>query len=387
VVAGPHAVWAFLASDGTPLWELPAPDAAAFTDPRLSAFQMAGGRLFCLQGECRLLALDVEDGRVLWQSWSPAARLGTDIPGVRFSTHYLATDDRVLIQSAGRCRLLDARTGSVVRDLPTDAILWAQPPLPLGDNRVGVVNGRQNIAALDLSSGKLAWSHALSARSTLSGEPALLIGGGDALFVAIPRNYGYTLQRLDPRNGRPLWEDEAQLGSDRIDPDCFAVDVNGVYYTSRNVLTALSLDGGRTLWEEALPGPAGGWRLRRAGAALLAWPAEARRTKFHSRWLTASLELQATFPPEDRAGRGIPVLLLDPAPRREAPQDERVLQRLNFVPPVAQAQGRLGSDEELTAMPRLLIERAAADGPAVRLTRDGLVVGWDDKTWALGADK
>jgi outer membrane protein assembly factor BamB len=385
LVAGPDGVRGFALSDGTPLWELPTPDAAAFTDPRLSAFQTAGGRLFCLQGECRLLALDIQSGRVLWQSWSPAARLGADVPGVRFSPHYLATEDRVLIQSAGRCRLLDARTGAVVRDLPTELILWAQPPLPLGENRVGVVNARQQVAALDLSSGKVTWSHALSAWSTLSGEPALLVGGSDGLFVAVPRNYGYALQRLDPQTGRALWEDEAQLGPDRVDYGCFALDRNGVYYSSRNVVTALSLDDGRTLWEQALPGPAGSWRLRRMGAALLAWPAEAWRTKFHSRWLVSSLELAVTFPPEDRAGRGIPVLLLDPRP--DAPQDERVLERLNLVPPLPGARGRLAPDEELTAVPTLLRERAAADGPLLRLTRAGLVVGWDGKAWALRTDR
>src|SRR5262249_8551474 len=89
------------------------------------------GRLLCLQGECRLLALDIESGRVLWQCWSPAARLGTNLPGACFSPHYLATADRVLIQSAGSCRLLDARTGSVVPDLPPEPT----PAAPRGVTR------------------------------------------------------------------------------------------------------------------------------------------------------------------------------------------------------------------------------------------------------------
>jgi hypothetical protein len=137
--------------------------------------------------------------------------------------------------------------------------------------------------------------------------------------------------------------------------------------------------GGARLWpvDGALPGPAGRWRLRREGPTLLTWPAEARRGKFHSRWLSASLEYDVTFPPEDRPGRGIPVLLLDP-------QDGATVQRLNFLPPVPRAQGRFGAGEQLAAVPRLLIERATTDGPVVHRTRQGLVVGWDGRTWALG---
>jgi hypothetical protein len=87
-----------------------------------------------------------------------------------------------------------------------------------------------------------------------------------------------------------------------------------------------------------------------------------------------------TFPPEDRPGRGVPVLLLDP-------QSGRPAQRLNFAAPAPRAQGRLAPDEERTAVPRLFAERTAADGPVVRLTREGLAVGWDGKAWALRRDK
>jgi len=380
VVAGPDAVRAFALSDGTPLWRLPAPDPATFLDPRLSGFRLAGDHLFCLQGECRLLALDVATGQVLWQHWAPAARLTAEVPGCRFSPHYLATAEWVLLQFAGRCRLLDARTGLVVRDLPLEKILWEQSPLPLGGQHVGIVTGRQRVVALDPTSGQVAWSHSLPRPDSLTGELPLLVGGPDALFVIVPRNYGQGLQRLDPRTGQVLWPEELDLGPERIEPHRAAVDDNGVYYTSRNVVTALARNGGRLLWEQALPGPSGAWCLCRVGRMLLAWPAEARRAKFHSRWLTASLELDVTLPPEDRPGRGIPLLVLDPL-------DGAVVQRLNFIPPFARAQGQLATDEELTAMPSLLTERAAADGPMVQLTRGGLVVGWDSKVWALRGDR
>jgi outer membrane protein assembly factor BamB len=380
VVVGPDAVQAVALADGTPLWEWHAPDAVHFLDPRLSAFQLAGGSFFCLQGECRLLAIDISSGRILWQNWCPAARLGTDIPGCRFSSHYVATGERVLLQFAGRCRVLDSCTGAVRYEVPTETILWSEPPVLLGAGRAGVITGRRLVAGLDLSSGKPAWSHTLPRPDSLTGEPPMLVGGADALFVVIPRNDGYWLRRLEPSTGRALWGEEVALGPDRFDSDCIAVDGGRVYYVSRNVVTALAPDDGRPLWEEALPGPAGAWRLRRVGAVLLAWPAQAPRSKFHSRWLAASLELGVTRPPEDRPGRGIPVLLLDP-------QDGQARQRLNLVPPAPRAQGRLAWGEELTTVPTLLTQWAAADGPLVRLTGEGLTVGWDNKAWALRRDK
>jgi outer membrane protein assembly factor BamB len=382
VAAGPDAVQAFALSDGTPLWQVPAPDATAFLDPRLSAFQIAEGRFFCLQGGCRLLALDVESGRVLWQNWSPAARLTGDVPGCRFSAHYLAAADRVLVQAAGRCRLLDARSGAVLREQPTETILWAQPPLPLGAGRVALVNARQRVTALDLSTGQIVWSHDLPRPPSLSGETPLLFGNRDALLVSVPRNDGYWLQRLDPSTGRTVWDEEVPLGPDRIDPEAVALDRDGVYLSSRSVVSARALDDGRPLWaaEAALSASAGRWGLRRVGPVLLSWPAQARRLKFHSRWLGASLELHLTLPPEGGSGCGVPVLLLDR-------QDGRVLQRLNFLPPAPRGQGRSARDEELTAVPGMLTECAAADGPVVSLTRDGLAVGWDGRAWVLRADR
>jgi outer membrane protein assembly factor BamB len=386
VIAGPTGAQGVALSDGAPLWEMTAPDTAAFTDPCLSAFHLTANRYFCLQGECRALAVDARTGRVLWQHWVPAARLDVDLPGCRFSPHYLAIADRVLLQSAGRGESLDALRGTVEHRLPGDLIVWPQPPLPLEKDRFAVVNGRAIVAAFDWSTGKVVWTHTLSGNTTLSGEPPMLLGSRDALFVVVPRNVGYTLQRLAPATGQPVWSSEVALRLDRLDPSCFAVDRAGVYYTSRNVVTALDLDG-RLLWEQPLPGPVGAWRLRRVPGALVAWPAEARRMKFHSRWLSAALELQATFPPRDRSGSGIPVLLIAPAGDDADRQGDRLMQRLNFAPPLPRAKGRLAIGEELTAMPGAFAERAAADGPVVMETAAGLVVGWGGKTWALRRDK
>jgi outer membrane protein assembly factor BamB len=364
VVAGPTRVQAFALSDWTCFWELPAPDAEHFVDARLSSFQIAGGRFFCLQGECRLLALDAESGRVLWQNWSPAARLGSDVPGARFSPHYLATPERVLLQFAGRCRVLDAGNGALVAETPTETILWAQAPLPLGGGRAAVLTGRRNVACVDLTTGHCLWSYALPHPESLTGELPLLEGSDGTLLVVVPRNYGYCLCRVNVDTGRPLWSEEASIGPDRIDAASACVDSNAVHHVSRNIVTALALDDGRVLWRESLPDPQGSWHLRHLGRALLAWPAEGRQLKIHSRWLTGWLELSVPAAPEAEPGRGIPVLVLDP-------KDGQALERLNLVPPAPR--------------PRTL--PATAPALLVSSTATGLVIGWDERVWALRSDE
>jgi outer membrane protein assembly factor BamB len=364
VAAGPTQVQAFALTDWTRLWELPTPDAEHFIDPSLSGFRIAGGRFFCLQGECRLLALDAESGRVLWQNWSPAARLGSDVPGARFSPHYLATPERVLLQFAGRCRVVDAGSGALVAESPTETIHWAQAPLPLGGGRAAVLTGRRTVACLDLASGQCLWSYPLPRPESLTGELPRLVGGDGTLLIVVPRNFGYCLRRLNVDTGRPLWSEEAPIGPDRIDTASAVVDSSAVYHVSRNIVTALALDDGRVLWRESLPGPQGSWQLGRVGGALLAWPAEARQLKFHSRWLTGWLELSVPAPPEAEPGRGIPVLVLDPT-------DGQALERLNLVPPAPR--------------PRTL--PATAPALLVRPTATGLVIGWGERVWALRSNE
>ena len=50
----------------------------------LSAFRLAGTRLFFLEGDQRLFALDVATGEVLWTRWAPGAGLGLPPPSGRF---------------------------------------------------------------------------------------------------------------------------------------------------------------------------------------------------------------------------------------------------------------------------------------------------------------
>src|SRR5439155_11554988 len=110
VAAGLDSVYGLSRADGVRLWSLCL--TTDYRPPHLTAFQLAGPRLFFLQDERRLVALDVSSGRLLWSRWAPAARLELPFPSGRFRSAYQAGPESVLIQTGmGRWLVLDSRTG------------------------------------------------------------------------------------------------------------------------------------------------------------------------------------------------------------------------------------------------------------------------------------
>ncbi len=377
LVAGPDAVSAFTSDDGRPLWDWHAPESSLLSDARLSGFQLVGPRLFCLQGGARLLALDTVTGRVLWQEWAPSARLSASLPNARFSPHYLAAGDRVLVQAPGRGRVLDAATGRRLSEFATGAESWSAPPLPLDEQRVGCVADPRRVVALDLASGKPVWERALPRPASLTGEMPRLASGAGAVVVFLPRNHATTLQRLDPETGAALWADEALVAPERVPAEAAVVDGESVCYAVGGLLTARALRDGRVKWRRALPGTAGDWRLVRTASTLVALPASAPRAKVYSRWPLAALELAVTAPPEERPGYGIPVLLFDPA-------SGELLQRLNLAAPRPRPEARLTLGDEAVRVPwQARREPAPEARPTMQFTRSGAVIAWEGKAWAV----
>src|SRR5262249_10484785 len=68
LVGGDRGVNCLRDDTGRLVWGLPMRQGE-----RLSAFQLAAGRLFCLIDERRLLAVDAERGWPLWERWAPGA--------------------------------------------------------------------------------------------------------------------------------------------------------------------------------------------------------------------------------------------------------------------------------------------------------------------------
>jgi outer membrane protein assembly factor BamB len=380
LAAGPDGVQAFALRDGRSAWEFQAPCNTGLSGRVLSEFQLAGSRFFCLQDQARLLALDVASGRVLWERWAPSARLEPSLPDGRFSPHYHADEERVLIQTAGRAWVLEAGTGRCLRTVDAGELHWPQPPLPLRKDCFCWVQGRDSVVLFDLSQGGSAWKHTLGGVTTLSGEPPLVLGQDGLLFLVIPRNHGYMVQRLDPHSGKSLWQEEVHFGPDRPSWANVLLGPERVCWTSGSTLSARAVKDGRLLWQQPLAEVSQDWCLAWLPPLLLTWPAAAWRTEVHCCWLTASVELSVTRPPLSWPADSFPVLVIDC-------ESGQVCQRLNFVTaPRAQAQVEFGA--RLSLLPRAFIRRlpAAAEGPIVQPIPHGIVVAWGSRAWMSRRD-
>ena len=102
----------------------------ARVDP-LEAFALEEGRVFCLQGRRRVLALDAETGDALWQRRAPGSAIPGEDGESGFNPAYHVHGDRVLIQGGGRRWLLHAGTGRLCGQADAPEV-WSWPPLPLG---------------------------------------------------------------------------------------------------------------------------------------------------------------------------------------------------------------------------------------------------------------
>ncbi len=323
LVAGAAGVQCRGLSDGRLVWEF-VPAA-----PLLAAFRLTRTRLFCLQGEGRLWALDAAGGRVLWDRWAPGARVRPASPAGRFNPHYHAGEQWLVVLTGGKRLVLDAGTGRVLHEAPAGAP-WQRPLLALDERRLVVAVDARHVVLFDPAVGKELWAYSPAARgsTTLTGEPPRLLGGADTLLLLVARNYGYQLERLDPATGRPLWKPRARIIREALDAGQVGVGAKAVFYVSRGVLTARSLADGKLLWSQPLDGPAGAWRAVCSPRAVLAIPV---RRSLRPSWYWVPLgDVPLALPIRLPAGRGLAVLVHDP-------ETGRLVQRLNFPSPVSAA--------------------------------------------------
>jgi outer membrane protein assembly factor BamB len=379
VAAGADGVCSLRLADGRLLWQYAAP-AVGERRPPFSEFELAGLHLICLQDDRRLLALDLDTGKVLWSRWAPGARLGQPYPHGRFQACH-TSERTVLVQvGGGRAWVLDAPTGWLRGDLKTTPEPWSRPPLTLDGQRIGVVRDAQHITLFDAAAGQELWTHLINGTTTLSGEPPIVSGEGRSFILVIARNYGYALQRLDAETGKACWPEERLLGPEPIAAESIACDPSTVYVSSRNVLSAYALADGKRLWELPLIGPAGRWRTRVVGEQVLVHPLEAWATDFSFRWLSFSAKLERNLPWEDPAGRwrGLPVLLCDA-------RTGRLTQRLNFSVPAPQARRQLEASPGTAGLPGITAWLHLKEGqpPAVQVVPRGVVVAVDGIAWRL----
>ena len=299
VAAGPFAVAVYgVARD--PLWVFrmprtdPLPDSApAFrllggeepSPPHLSSFVLAGSWLFARVGEYHLIALDLSARRVAWVLGA-TGRTGYEpaqFPrAVQFGEHFAICGKFAVVQlSDGRRWFVELVSGRVVPrpalGTRTARVWWPLAPAVVNANRLLVADGPGLVRLLD-TGGRVKWAFEVEHADGLTGDPAQVRGWDEVLLVAIRRNHGVEIERVDMSDGTSAWvRGPAFADTDRIDLSAADADVDRVYIPAANKLLALNLTTGKTAWEAELPDAhaAGGWVVRSGKSCVIAYPANA----------------------------------------------------------------------------------------------------------------
>src|SRR5262249_15208363 len=149
----------------------------------------------------------------------------------------------VLQTGAGGQRVVDSVTGRIVHERARPGSGWLRPPLAVAQGRLCLVPRADRAVLFNPSTGKNLWTYKTSqwpGSTAPTGEAPYLLGNQEALLVLVPRNYGYQLERLDVRTGRPVWREKARLLREALTPELVSLDRRAVYYVDRKVLCARS---------------------------------------------------------------------------------------------------------------------------------------------------
>ncbi len=338
LAAGTTGVQALGMANGRVLWECSPPGDREGAEDGLNCFQLAAGRLFFLQGNRRLFALDALSGRVLWDHRAPGAGLQLPYPGGRFNPHYHAGRDWVILQTmGGRVEVLEGDTGRPRTAGERRTPLWPQAPLPVDEHHLGLVAGVRQVELFEPATGKTVWTRTTAGPSVTRTAPQLA-GDAAALFLLVD---GWQLERLDPATGRTLWA--AVAGPEPVVLTRAAWDRQAVYYVTGQTLRARRLADSRLLWDVRLPSAETAWRVDGTRRPLWVFPAEATR---HVSWSPFFAVPPCTIPffgtyalviPFNVQYPELPLVLCDAA-------DGRLVQQLRFPEPGpwGQVHGVLG---------------------------------------------
>lgn len=307
LAAGPHVVAVFT-DDPSPVWVFRVPDLDPLPDRpgqltvrtddtapvmELSSFTLANGRLFARLGTRHIVTLDLYGRRVAWVlgSHGRPAFEPAGLPGVpRFGEHFGVCGRFLVVQlSDGHRWTLATGTGQQIipdgaistgaapdtRGAETALAPWTAPPVELAQDRLAVSDGPGTVRVIDPRTDRVKWTFSAGGDSNLAGDPPQVRVWGGTLLVAVRRNIGVEIDRLDPLTGRSVWsEGPLFLEVDRVDLATADADNARLYVAVGGKLCAFSLLNGSTVWEADLPDThgAGGWMVRAGRRVVIAYP-------------------------------------------------------------------------------------------------------------------
>ncbi len=323
LVCGARDALGIRLEDGVPVWKVSvaALDNADLLDDvpsvRFDSWQLANGRLSCLESRRHLVTIDAEDGALLWSAWARGAQLSLPDPAGRFQPGYHAGKDWLLLQhSGGQGCIFDSRTGELLHELADLGQPWPQAPVSIGPERVCFLADCCRLVAVDLALRKVLWSHAFP-RPSITARPPQLAGDARRLLALID---GWQVECLDPGTGKSLWvsgkAEWAAAAGAATEPWQPHWDTEACYFVRGNAIQALALKDGKSLW--TLPELGCAWRTIATDLHIVAYPRHRHAPR---------LPRNMMGPPEaahaENSSTTFPMLLLDK-------RNGRLVQRLSF---------------------------------------------------------
>lgn len=290
LVGGEHGVFAASLYSGRVAWAYKNDE--AFTLAELRCYQLQDGCLNFMEDGRRFVALDAETGQMLWSRWAPGARVSETGPAPKWETgiysaaqirgqfhpHYWSGQGRLIVQtSSGRLWLLDGRTGKLLHDLETSTSPWPTAPVVADDRHIVIASEPGKFILLDVDKGKPVWTHNVKGKVGLSGEAPVLLVRGQHVLAFTPRNWSFSLEKLDLRTGKRAWPDPIMLDRDELDTGSITADANSLFYVGHGVLHARTIRDGKEAWRAPLQNSSrnAAWRLECCHGHVIAWTKQA----------------------------------------------------------------------------------------------------------------
>jgi outer membrane protein assembly factor BamB len=245
-------VFARRAGDGGELWRVklgPSPrDVYGGLGPRVTP-TVDRGVLYLTTAQLVLMALHVEDGRVLWKK-DLRGELGARPPAEGNAAAVLAEGGRlfaVVGGASGRsAAAFDRATGRVLWTALDDRASYASPvALTLAGNRRVLFLTATHLRALDPATGSLAWSYDWPTRDGVNAATPLSTAA-NRVFLSSGHDQGAVVLEARPVGASEVWRNRAM----RNHFNNSVVHGGALYGFDGFLLKAVDAASGRTLWVE-----------------------------------------------------------------------------------------------------------------------------------------
>jgi outer membrane protein assembly factor BamB len=248
---------------------------------RFHGFRLVGDLLLLLLNENRLLAVDLNTGRLRWSQWAVSSRALLGPNRIVFREMFYADSSHLLIQlSSGTIRVIETATGSIIKELPGSPLPWLSPPAQVAKGQVVFAREQNLLVRFDLASASTVWTYSIPRFGSFAGKLPEVRRIGRDLLLGVHRNHGTEIDRIDAEAGVSLWSSPTLIPGETTSLADLAVQENRFHLTTENALCCFAGSTGHRLWRKPLDLSHGKkWRVFSLDQGLLLAPQFADRLR------------------------------------------------------------------------------------------------------------